>query len=72
VTVSEREIADAIGLLARTAGVTAEGAGAVPLAAVLGGKVRARSAVLLVSGRNIDARVHRDLLAGGASLPVAA
>ena len=72
VTVNEDEIATAVALLARTAGVTAEGAGAVPLAAVVAGKVRARHAVLLVSGRNIDARVHRDLLAAGAVLPAAA
>lgn len=72
VTVSEAEIAAAVALLARGAGVTAEGAGAVPLAAVLAGKVRARCAALLVSGRNIDARVHAGLLAGGAALAAAA
>jgi threonine dehydratase len=76
VTVSEEEIARAIGRLARCAGTVAEGAGAVPLAAVLAGKVRARRAVLLVSGRNIDARTHERVvsraLAAGAALPAAA
>jgi len=45
VTVTEGEIAAAVALLARKAGVVAEGAGAVTLAAVLSGKVRANAAV---------------------------
>ena len=63
VTVSEGELAAAIALLAREGGVVAEGAGAAPLAALLAGKVSARTAVLPVGGRNIDARVHARLLA---------
>ncbi len=73
VTVSEGEIAAAISLLARQAGVVAEGAGAVALAALLSGRVRTRAVVLPVGGRNIDARVHERIVAEAASLnPTAA
>jgi threonine dehydratase len=58
VTVSEAEIAAAIAALARHCGAVVEGAGATALAAVLAGKVRGRSVVVPVCGRNIDARVH--------------
>ena len=64
VTVTEDEIAAAIALLARRAGVVAEGAGAAALAAVLAGKVSSRAAVLPVCGRNIDPRVHERIVAG--------
>ncbi|HWL14142.1 MAG TPA: threonine/serine dehydratase [Opitutus sp.] len=67
VTVSERELAAAIAVLGCEAGVVAEGAGATAFAAVLAGKVRARSVVLPVTGRNIDARVHQRLLAARTS-----
>ena len=63
VTVSEAEIASAIALLAREAGAVVEGAGAAPLAALLAGKVRARRVVLPIGGRNIDPRVHAEILA---------
>jgi threonine dehydratase len=63
VTVTEAEIATAIAVLARTCGVVAEGAGATALAAVIAGKVRAQALVAPVSGRNIDAQVHRRILA---------
>lgn len=62
VTVTERELARAIALLARTCGAVVEGAGAAALAAVLAGKVRGRSVVVPVCGRNIDARVHEGVL----------
>lgn len=62
VTVTERELARAIALLARTCGAVVEGAGAAALAAVLAGKVRGRSVVVPVCGRNIDARVHEAVL----------
>ncbi len=62
VTVTERELAHAIALLARTSGAVVEGAGAAALAAVLAGKVMARSVVVPVCGRNIDARVHESVL----------
>lgn len=58
VTVIEAAIAAAIALLARQAGVVAEGAGAATLAALLVGRVRTRAVVLPICGRNIDARVH--------------
>ncbi len=64
VLVDEAEIAAAIALLARN-GVVAEGAGAVPLAAVLADKVRGRAIVLPIGGRNIDARVHAAASDGG-------
>ncbi|MBI5689937.1 MAG: threonine/serine dehydratase [Verrucomicrobia bacterium] len=64
VTVSESEIATAVALLARRCGVTAEGAGATALAAVLAGRVSGRSVVVPVTGRNIDPRVHSALVAG--------
>ena len=63
VTVSESEIADAIGILAREEGVIAEGAGAVGVAALLAGKVSGRAVVLPVGGRNIDARLHERIVA---------
>jgi threonine dehydratase len=65
ITVSEREITAAISLLARREGVVAEGAGAVGLAAVLAGKVSGRALVLPIGGRNIDARLHENLVASG-------
>jgi threonine dehydratase len=63
VTVTEAEIATAIATLARRAGVTAEGAGATALAAVLAGKISARTAVVPICGRNIDARLHQHVVA---------
>lgn len=63
VTVSERELARAVAAYARTAGAVVEGAGAAALAAVLAGRVRGRSVVLPLCGRNIDARVHAEVLA---------
>lgn len=58
VTVSEAEIAAAVGLLARRCGIVAEGAGAAAVAGVLAGKVSGRSAVLPITGRNLEARQH--------------
>jgi threonine dehydratase len=63
VTVSESEIAQAIGVLAREEGVIAEGAGAVGVAALIAGKVSGRAIVLPVGGRNIDARLHERIVA---------
>ncbi len=62
VTVNEAELAAAMALLARRCGAVVEGAGAAPFAAVLAGKVRGRAVVLPVCGRNIDARVHEEIL----------
>lgn len=66
VTVSESEIAAAVALLARRAGAVVEGAAAAPLAAVLAGKVQGGAVVLPVGGRNIDAKVHADVVAAHA------
>ncbi len=66
VTVTEAEIADAVGLLARASGIVAEGAGAAGLAAVLSGKLggdRGRAVVVPITGRNVDARVHAQMVA---------
>ena len=65
VTVTEDEIAVAIALLARRAGIVAEGAGATALAAVFAGKISARAAVVPICGRNIDPRVHEQAVAHG-------
>lgn len=62
VTVSENEIAVAIAALARKAGAVVEGAGATALAAVLAGKVSGRRVVLPVCGRNIDVRLHEQVV----------
>lgn len=69
VTVSEAELAEAISVLAREAGVVAEGAGAAATAALLAGKVSGRAVVLPVTGRNIDARVHENVVASGTRPP---
>lgn len=63
VTVTERELGAAVAWLAREGGAVAEGAGAAAVAAVLAGKVSGRTVVLPVCGRNIDARVHAEVLA---------
>ena len=57
VTVSEAEIAKAIAWLRRNEGVTAEGAGAVGVAALLSGKLKDLPSpiVVVVSGGNVDA-----------------
>jgi threonine dehydratase len=47
-----------------------EGAGAVGIAALLAGKVKlAGPAVLILSGRNIDMGLHRQIICGSARLP---
>jgi threonine dehydratase len=69
VTVTEAEIATAIAVLARRAGIVAEGAGATALAAVLAGKLSGcttRTAVLPICGRNIDPAVHAGAVTAGA------
>jgi threonine dehydratase len=64
VTVSEEEIAAAVGHLARDHGIVAEGAGATAVAAWLSGKVgRANRVALPITGRNVDVRLHADVLA---------
>jgi len=64
VTVSEREIAETIAWLARSAGAIVEGAGAVAAAAVLYGHLPelVTPAVITVSGGNIDQSRHEQLV----------
>jgi threonine dehydratase len=63
VSVTEAELENSIALLARRCGAVVEGAGAAALAAVLAGKISGRRLVLPVCGRNIDPRVHAEILA---------
>jgi threonine dehydratase len=63
-TASEEAIANAIAFLWVDEGVKAEGAGAVPVAAVLAGAIEplAFPVVLVVSGGNIDEDTHQGIL----------
>ncbi|ACB74435.1 threonine ammonia-lyase [Opitutus terrae] len=72
VTVNEDELAAAIRLLARRAGVVAEGAGAAAVAAVLAGKVTGAALVLPITGRNVDARRHEQIVMAGEDEPAIA
>ena len=58
------EAAEAIRVIAQKVKVIAEGAGALPVAAALGGQVRARRIVCVVSGGNIDLEKVRTILGG--------
>jgi threonine dehydratase len=62
--VSLDETAEAVRVLARRARVVAEGAGALALAAALGGRVEGGTLVCIVSGGNIDAQKLATILAG--------
>ncbi len=60
VLVKEEEIAEAILMLLERKRILAEGAGAVPLAALLGGYVKlqkGQKAVLIISGGNVDSHL---------------
>ena len=61
--VSLAEAAAAIRLLVERVHVVAEGAGAVPLAAALSGRVTGRVVCCVISGGNIDTAVLLDILA---------
>ncbi|MEP4377527.1 MAG: threonine ammonia-lyase [Alphaproteobacteria bacterium] len=67
VTVGEPEIEAAVELMADTGGVIVEGAGAVPLAAVMDDRPRfeGRRVGLMVSGGNIDMRLYAAVLLRG-------
>lgn len=68
VTVREQEIADAVHLLLEHQKVLAEGAGATPLAAVLGGRLplgQDDCTVLVLSGGNIDPNLVERIIARG-------
>ena len=62
--VSLDETAEAVRVLASRARVVAEGAGALALAAALGGRVEGGTVVCIVSGGNIDAAKLATILAG--------
>jgi threonine dehydratase len=72
IVVTVKEVADAVRLLVKTAGVTAEGAGAATLAAALGGrlngidtaKLDAKRVACIISGGNIDADVVATIMRG--------
>ncbi len=65
VTVTEEEIKNAIRVLYKDCRITAEGAGALPVAAVLHGKIDAegKNIVCVVSGGNIDPDALRSIVA---------
>lgn len=66
VLVTEREIAEGIRHAYAEEREILEGAGAIGIAALLAGKVRAKGpAAVLLSGRNIDMRRHRLIINGG-------
>jgi threonine dehydratase len=65
VVVSVEAIASAIRLLAERSRVVAEGAGAAPVAAALGGSVDAKTIVCVISGGNIDSETLATILRGG-------
>jgi threonine dehydratase len=67
VTVDELAIEDAVQTMIVTARVLAEGAGAVPLAALSGMRERfaGKTVVLVVSGANIDSRILASVLMRG-------
>src|SRR6185312_8459571 len=64
VSVSLKEIADAIRLLAKKHRVIAEGAGAASVAAALSGQAGKGNIVCVVSGGNIDASKLAVILSG--------
>jgi threonine dehydratase len=68
VLLTEDEIAAGIRHASHEEGEIIEGAGAVGIAAVLAGKVKLTGpTVVILSGSNIDAGVHRDIIQGGAA-----
>ena len=68
VLLSEAEIAAGVAWLGRTQGEVVEGAGAVGVAALLAGKVRAEGpAVAVLSGGNIDPALHARIMNGETS-----
>jgi len=67
VTVQENEIANAVLLLLEMEKIVAEGAGAVPLAALLSQKVslEGRKVLLIISGGNIDVNILGKIITRG-------
>lgn len=71
ILVSEPEIATALRYLSLTEGAFVEGAGAVGVAALLAGKLRASGPILLpLTGANIDPTLHARIVAGETCIPV--
>ena len=70
VTVEENEIANAVLLLLEMEKIVAEGAGAVPLAALLNRKVRleGRKVLLIISGGNIDVNILGKIITRGLAM----
>ncbi len=65
VLLSEQEIAAGIRAAQQSEGEMLEGAGAVPIGALLTGKLELRGpVVLLLSGRNIDPALHQRIMTG--------
>jgi threonine dehydratase len=64
VALSLDEVAAAVRLVAERTRVIAEGAGALPVAAALSGRIAARKIVCIVSGGNIDTNVLARILEG--------
>jgi len=65
VTVSERALAASVSSLSHLDGITAEGAGAAALAALMEGELpglRGKTVLIPVTGRNIDSETHRAVL----------
>jgi threonine dehydratase len=68
VLLSEQEIAAGIRHAYAEEREIVEGAGAVGIAAILAGKVKAHGPLaVILSGRNIDMELHRQIVCGGAS-----
>ncbi|MGV2100264.1 hydroxyectoine utilization dehydratase EutB [Rhizobium sp. 21-4511-3d] len=68
VLLTEEEIAAGIRHASHQEGEIVEGAGAVGIAAILAGKVELTGpTAVILSGGNIDARVHRHIIEGGAA-----
>ena len=63
ILVSEDEVASTIAFVWKEYGEKIEGAGAVGLAAVLSGKVPQTPKVIIVSGGNIQPKIHAEILA---------
>jgi len=64
ILVSEAEIAQAVSFAWHKFHERIEGSAAVPLAAVLMGKITARPAVIVISGGNIQPEVHHEIVEG--------
>ncbi len=66
IVVNEEETAEAMRALHDRMGLVVEGAGSVPLAAAMGGKLdlRGKKAVLVCTGRNVDLEQYANVIGG--------